>query len=318
LTPESCATSRNRLGDAQRSARRAGPFSVEDACEKPLGPIQGRDRRPGDQLVDPLNLVPALVPDSIDLTMLRGCFAEHSARDSKAERRKKLLGPVEAFGIREGQANLVLDPTSSISPFVYARPDGSVATNHSAEVPEPILSRSLWKLLECADSEHLVVQGQVWAPGPPPLASHNELPATPGQKAVVGACLEFGAVFQGDAIRGFSGCPMGENGRPPVPAIGALFLRPVDRIPDAYVSEAFHTSVAHENRSVSRLAIHTGMSATPKSVDRPVEPEAAAGHMVEHGFRADLVEPDPHRLGCLEGTDRGSRADAWQLVGALG
>jgi hypothetical protein len=52
------------------------------------------------------------------------------------------------------------------------------------------------------------------------------------------------------------------------------------------------------------------MSAAPVRVDRPAEPEAVAGDVIEGGAGADLVEVDPHRLGGVEGADHGAVADA--------
>ena len=59
-------------------------------------------------------------------------------------------------------------------------------------------------------------------------------------------------------------------------------------------------------------AENAGMSAAPVRVDRPAEPEAAAGHVVQRRAGADLVEVDPHRLRRVEGADDGAVADSRQ------
>ena len=55
-----------------------------------------------------------------------------------------------------------------------------------------------------------------------------------------------------------------------------------------------------------------GVGAASVLVDRPVEAEAAARHVVERRAGADLVEVDPHRLGGVEGADHRAVADPRQ------
>src|SRR5918992_2873277 len=78
------------------------------------------------------------------------------------------------------------------------------------------------------------------------------------------------------------------------------------------MSEWAGASIGHQDLSIRADAIAAGMTASSKSVDRPVEAEAASGDVVQDRLGADFVEADAHRLGGVEGADDGAVADPRQ------
>src|SRR5215210_267526 len=195
---------------------------------------------------------------------------------------------------------------------VLVAPDVSVAAEHAEEVPTAILVGRRWRSAHAAEAHELVVQRQVGPALGPVLGAGDELPAALRKEPVVGTGDQLCAVFEGYSVAGLERLPMREHGGGGVVPIAASANRAVDRFADFELCDRTSPAVGQENRRVAGQAVNASMTAPPERVDRPVEPVARAGHVVEGGLGADLVEVDAGRLGSVKGADDGAVSDSRQ------
>jgi hypothetical protein len=131
----------------------------------------------------------------------------------------------------------------------------------------------------------------------PARARRDVPPAAVGEEAVLTAGDELRAVPQRDAEGGFVGGPVREHARGDVPATVADPLRAVDPVAGLQLGQGSGAAVRHEDRGVAREAVPAGVAAPPVRVDGPAERHPRrAGHLVQHGLGAHLVEDDAVEL----------------------
>jgi hypothetical protein len=130
---------------------------------------------------------------------------------------------------------------------------------------------------------------------------------------MITACFDDCSVRQLNSESWLSSCPVIEHFGLDVSAVFPSKDRPINLVSRSEISKRLGSAIRHKDRGMTRLAIKACMSASSKSVDRPAEPVAVAGNVIEDGFRLHLVEIDAQGLRCIEGADDPAAADSRQL-----
>src|SRR6202022_1272356 len=109
------------------------------------------------------------------------------------------------------------------------------------------------------------------APMPPRFGSNYVLPTTPGEKSVILACDQLGAILERDAKRGLDARPLVEHPRGYEAPVGTFTDGPVNLIAYLEIAQGLVPRVGRQDRRIPARAVGTCVGASPVRVDRPAE-----------------------------------------------
>src|SRR5437764_11108052 len=180
----------------------------------------------------------------------------------------------------------------------------TISANQAAEIATAVVARPLWRLREPSCSKERRADDQLLSPIWPLCSAGDVLPSALSEEAVVAAGHQLSPILERYAVGGLDACPMGEDFRRHVPPVPTVALCADDPLSHRELGKGLRSPVGQENRCLARRTILARMSATAIRVDRPAERHPGPlGHSIEGGLRADLVETDVERLGCVEVPD---------------
>src|SRR5579859_765679 len=160
------------------------------------------------------------------------------------------------------------------APIVRIVPDSPVSVDHATEVSTPVGEGVLRRLGEATDAHQLVVDGQERTLHRALLGPSHMLPAALGQKAVVAAADQLGAVLQDNPVSGLDRGPVCKHRCQRVPVVVATLHRAVDLVANPHVCQWLCPAVCHQNRRLPLGTIDTAMLTSPVWVYRPLEGHA--------------------------------------------
>ncbi len=149
---------------------------------------------------------------------------------------------------------------------------------------------------QLADSQEFVLASEVGPLRRTPSRC-DVFPTAAGEKAVVAAGDQLGAVLEGDAVGGLARLPQIDNLGRDVASVRTAAFGAVHMIACADVPHRSGAAVGHQDRGVTRQAVDARVTAAAVDVDRPVGRGARTGwDAVEDAFRGDVQELEVRHL----------------------